>query len=154
MDSVETNESNIMGEDLEDKINGKHITLSFKDLKWIVAIVISVIGWGITAYLWVADKSKMKEEIITLQTENKSQSETILKLEGQVEGVNNAAQIFMENSPSENRYRIEKLEHDVAILKEPGEANPEDFEIVPVSHIDTSSVIEREGPSTNLDIND
>lgn len=143
-----------MGEDLEDKLNKKHITLSFKDLKWIVAIVISVIGWGVTAYLWVSDKSKMKEEIITLQTENKSQYEKIIKLEGQVEGVNNAAQIFMENSPSENRYRIEKLEHDVEILKQPGEANPEDFEIVPVSVIDTSSVIEREGPSNNLNIHD
>jgi hypothetical protein len=139
-----------MGEDLEDKVNKRQITLSFKDIKWIVAIVISVIGWGITAYLWVADKSKMKEEIITLQTENKSLSEKVIKLEGQVEGVNNAAQIFMENSPSENRYRIEKLEHDVSILKQPGEASPEDFE--PTMVIDTTNVIEREGPSTHLNV--
>lgn len=138
-----------MGEGIEDKINNKQVILSFKDIKWVVAIIVTVIGWGVTGYLWISDKSEMKEEIITLQTDNKSLSESVIRLEGQIEGVNNASEIFMKNSPSENRYRIEKLEHDMEVLKKPGQADPEDF-IVTTSEMDTTNVIERSGPSNNL----
>ena len=128
---------------LEDKVNGKRFSFSVKDMKWIITLVIFIVGWGITAYLWVSDKSNMKEEIITLQGENTNLNEKVLRLEGQVEGVNNAANIFMENSPSENRYRIEKLEERVAVLELPGSNPPPRTN---VSHTDTSVVLTRTNP--------
>lgn len=139
--------------DLEGKINKKKFSFTFKDFKWFIAIIVTIVGWSVTAYLWVSDKSKMKEEIVTLKNENETLKGKVIKLEGQIGGVNNAAQIFMQNSPSENRYRIEKLERDVEILKKPGEADPQDFKITPIVNIDSSIVNERESPSTNLDVN-
>ncbi|NIP31194.1 MAG: hypothetical protein GTN59_11750, partial [Candidatus Dadabacteria bacterium] len=70
--------------DLEEKISEKKFSFSIKDLRWIIGIVITIIGWGVTAYLWVQDKSEMKEEIVTLGSENKLLNEKVIRLEGQV----------------------------------------------------------------------
>lgn len=130
---------------LEDRVNEKRFSFSLKDIKWIITLVIFIIGWGITAYLWVSDKSSMKEEIIALQGKNSSLNEKVLRLEGQIEGVNNAANIFMENSPSENRYRIERLESRVKILELPGSNPPVNV----IEDMDTTVTHVRSNPSVN-----
>lgn len=125
---------------LEDKINNKKVSFNIKDIKWIIGIVITVIGWSVTAYLWIADKNNMSDKIEKLESENNDLTEKVIRLEGQVEGVNNAAKVFMENSPSENRYRIERLEDRVEHLELPGDNPP----MVPTSFIpDTNNIMRR-----------
>ncbi|NIQ15674.1 MAG: hypothetical protein GTO02_15125 [Candidatus Dadabacteria bacterium] len=59
-------------------------------------------------------------------------------LEGGFQSVTQAAAIFMENSPSENRFRIEQLEGRVEDLEKPGSNPPEER-----PEVDTSAVIRR-----------
>ena len=140
-----------MGEDkkekgLEDKVMGKKIiSVSIKDMKWVVTSVIAVVLWISTVVLWVQDKNAQKERIDkqetkigTLKTENETLKGKVATLEGQVQGVSQASEIFMKNSPSENRYRVELLEKRVDRLEIPG-SNP-----TLMIELDTNRVIRRD----------
>ena len=110
----------------------------FKDIKWVITSSVAIVLWVVTSILWVKDTNKQKEEMQALKTENSTLKTKVTMLEGQVQGINQAAQIFMQNSPSENRFRIKQLEERVKDLESPNNNLP--VEIV----MDTTTVVRRE----------
>jgi hypothetical protein len=112
-----------MADDLEDKVMDKKVSFSIKDMKWVVTTAVVAILWIVTAILWVKDKDAQADKIESLESHNSILEKQVATLEGKVEGVNQASKIFMENSPSENRFRIELVEKRIDILELPG-SNP------------------------------
>jgi hypothetical protein len=103
---------------LEEKIMGeKRFSFSLKDMKWVVSTLVVGISWIITIILWVQDKNKQKSRIEVLETKNNVLEIQVATLSGQVSGVNQATKIFMENPPSENKFRIELLEKRVDFIE-------------------------------------
>jgi cell division protein FtsB len=129
--------------DLEKQIMEKKVfSFSIKDLKWVITSAIMGIGLIITIILWIGDRGKaekLSQEVKKLREENTELKTEVSKVQGQVEGVSEAAEIFMKNSPSENRFRIELLEGRVLQLEKPGSNPP-----IPVPELDTSNVISRD----------
>ena len=115
-----------MGDSLEDKVMGKKLLISIKDLKWVITSAIFCIGLIITVIMWINDRKKVDSlgtKVSELTKENSILKNQVSTLEGKVEGVSTASKIFMENSPSENRYRIELVEKRINRLELPG-SNP------------------------------
>lgn len=116
-----------MGNGLENKIMDSKISFSIKDLKWVITTAITSIALIVTIILWLKDRDKVDKlgtrvtELVEINSTLKNQVAT---LEGKVTGVSEASKIFMENSPSENRYRIEILENRVDRLELPGSNAP------------------------------
>jgi hypothetical protein len=103
---------------LEEKImEEKRFSFSLKDMKWVVSTLVVGISWIITIILWVQDKNKQKSRIEVLETKNNVLEIQVATLSGQVSGVNQATKIFMENPPSENKFRIELLEKRVDFIE-------------------------------------
>ena len=123
---------------LEEKVLAKKISFSIKDIKWVIVTLVMTVLWIVTAILWVQDKNSQKEKISGLQTENNILTKKVATLEGQIAGVSQASEIFMQNSPSENRYRIELLENRVTKMEENG-----NITTIPISILDTTTVIRR-----------
>ena len=109
-----------MSEDLEDVVMNKQVSFSVKDMKWVITSVVVVVLWIVTAFLWVKDKDKQQEKIGALEKANGTLVVKVATLEGKIDGVNEASKIFMENSPSENKYRINIVEKRVDQLEKPG----------------------------------
>jgi hypothetical protein len=124
--------------ELEDKILEKKVSFSIKDMKWVITTAVSVVLWIVTATLWVKDTNATSVKMDSLEKENGTLKTEVATLKGQVDGVNRAAEIFMKNSPSENRHMIESLGNRVDVLELPG-SNPPPTEVV----IDTSHVVGR-----------
>lgn len=100
--------------DLEKNImEEKRFSFSLKDMKWVISTLVIGISWIVTIVLWVQDKNKQKNRIEVLETKNGVLEKQVATLEGQITGVNQATKIFMENPPSENKFRIELLEKRV-----------------------------------------
>ena len=95
----------------------KRFSFSLKDMKWVVSTLVVGISWIITIILWVQDKNKQKSRIEVLETKNNVLEIQVATLSGQVSGVNQATKIFMENPPSENKFRIELLEKRVDFIE-------------------------------------
>jgi cell division protein FtsB len=103
---------------LEEKImEEKRFSFSLKDMKWVVSTLVVGVSWIITIILWVQDKNKQKSRIEVLETKNNVLEIQVATLSGQVSGVNQATKIFMENPPSENKFRIELLEKRVDFIE-------------------------------------
>ena len=104
---------NIMGKDLENNVMNKKFSFSIKDLKWIITTLVIGISWVVTIVLWVQDKNKQKTRIEVLESKNYTLEKEVSTLQGQIIGVNQVTKVFMENPPSENKFRIELLEKRV-----------------------------------------
>jgi hypothetical protein len=103
---------------LEEKImEEKRFSFSLKDMKWVVSTLVVGVSWIITIVLWVQDKNKQKSRIEVLETKNNVLEIQVATLSGQVSGVNQVTKIFMENPPSENKFRIELLEKRVDFIE-------------------------------------
>jgi polyhydroxyalkanoate synthesis regulator phasin len=114
-----------MGEDgLEDKVLKKTVSFSIKDMKWVITTAVSVVLWIVTAVLWVKDSNARGEKISHLETQNTTLEKQVATLEGQIKGVENASNIFMQNPPSELKFRIDLLEKRVNVLELPGSNAP------------------------------
>jgi hypothetical protein len=104
--------------DLEKNImEEKRFSFSLKDMKWVISTLIVGISWVITIVLWVQDKNKQKSRIEVLETKNGVLEIQVATLSGQISGVNQATKIFMENPPSENKFRIELLEKRIDVIE-------------------------------------
>lgn len=104
--------------DLEKNImEEKRFSFSLKDMKWVISTLIVGISWVITIVLWVQDKNKQKSRIEVLETKNGVLEIQVATLSGQIYGVNQATKIFMENPPSENKFRIELLEKRIDVIE-------------------------------------
>lgn len=109
-----------MGEDkLEDKVLNTRISFSFKDIKWVIVTSVTIVLWIVTAILWVNDRSKQADQIKSISTENSTLKTKVATLEGQIHGVQTASEIFMQNPPSELKFRIDLLEKRVGLLELP-----------------------------------
>lgn len=128
-----------MGEELEDKVLNKKVSFSFKDIKWVIVTGVTVVLWIVTAVLWVNDRSKQEDEIKSISSENSTLKTKVATLEGQIQGVQTASEIFMQNPPSELKFRIDLLEKRVDVLELPG-SNPSPIETV---SLDTTSTFRR-----------
>ncbi len=104
--------------DLENNIMDKKFSFSVKDIKWIISTLVVVIGWVITIVFWVQDKNKQKARIEVLETKNGNLEVQVATLNGQISGVNQATKIFMENPPSETKFRVELLEKRVEKIEQ------------------------------------
>lgn len=119
-----------MGEDgLEDKLMEKKLSFSVKDMKWVITTAVVMVLWVVTAILWVKDSDARGEKIKHLETQNTTLEIQVSKLEGQIEGVQNASDIFMQNPPGELKFRIDILEKRINILEMPGSNSPYDNSI-------------------------
>jgi polyhydroxyalkanoate synthesis regulator phasin len=128
-----------MGEDnVEDKILNRQVSFSVKDMKWVITTAVSVVLWIVTAILWVKDSNSRGEKIQHLEEQNTTLEKQVATLEGQIKGVENASTIFMQNPPSELKFRIDGLEKRVNRLELPGSNPPP-----PTSPVDTSNVVRR-----------
>ena len=130
-----------MGDLEKDIMEKKMFSFSIKDLKWVITSAVMGIGLIITIILWIGDRGKAEKlsaEVKQLRTELVNSKTELSKVQGQVQGVSDAAEIFMKNSPSENRFRIELLEGRVFQLEKPGSNPPI---VIPV--LDTSNVMSR-----------
>jgi hypothetical protein len=107
-----------MGDNLEDKIMEKKISFSMKDLKWVISTLVVIVGWSITAVLWVQDKNKQRSRIEVLETKNSSLEIQVATLNGQISGVMNATDLFMKNPPQETKIRIDLMDQRVTKLEE------------------------------------
>ena len=81
-------------------------------LKWwqIISLVGSLV---ITLIYFVIDNINAHKTIAQLSESNRILSEKVFKLEGRSEGVNKAIEIFMENPPGFQTFRIGRLEKKV-----------------------------------------
>ena len=104
--------------DLENNIMDKKFSFSVKDIKWIISTLVVVIGWVITIVFWVQDKNRQKARIEVLETKNGNLEVQVATLNGQISGVNQATKIFMENPPSETKFRVELLEKRVEKIEQ------------------------------------
>lgn len=128
-----------MGEDnVEDKLLNRHISFSIKDMKWVITSGVALILWIVTAILWVKDKDAQSEKIKNLESQNSTLEKQVATLEGQIKGVENASNIFMQNPPSELKFRIDLLEKRIGVLELPGSNPPP-----PTITLDTSNVVRR-----------
>jgi len=135
-----------MGDSLENKVMEKKISFSVKDLKWVITSAIFGIGLIITITMWIKDRSKVDSlgtKVTTLTEENSTLKNQVSALEGKFEGVSEASRIFMENSPSENRFRLELVEKRVERLELPG-SNPPLAIISPTTLINSSDTTRRD----------
>lgn len=132
-------ESKIMEDNLENRILEKKVSFSVKDIKWVVTSAVVLVLWIVTAILWVKDKDTQSEKISNLEKQNSTLEKQVATLEGQIRGVENVSKIFMENPPSENRFRIEQIEKRVDRLELPGSNPP----AINVLVNDTTNVIRR-----------
>lgn len=117
-----------MGEGLniENKIMNKEISLSIKDIKWVITTAVMVVLWVVTAILWIKDSNARGEKIKYLEKQNITLEKQVATLEGQIDGVQNASNIFMQNPPGELKFRIDILEKRIDILEKPGINTPFD----------------------------
>lgn len=126
-----------MGEEnLEDKILNKKISFSIKDLKWVIITGVSVVLWIVTVILWVTDKDNQKIKIKNLEESKVSLEKQVATLQGQIKGVENASIIFMQNPPSELKFRIDLLEKKVNSFDLPFNNR--------ITNIDTNKIKRRE----------
>lgn len=100
-------------QELEDVVMGSRISFSIKDFKWVVTSVIVLVLWVVTAVLWVKDKNNQSDKIKLLEDSKTQLEKQVATLEGQIKGVENASIIFMQNPPSELKFRIDILEKRV-----------------------------------------
>lgn len=104
-------------EKLQDKVENKSFNVSIKDIKWIVGIGVVVIGWGITGVLWFKENGDLKGTVKSLKEENVSLVIKVSKLEGQIDGVNAATKVFLENPPEVLNFKIKELRTDVTDIQ-------------------------------------
>jgi hypothetical protein len=127
-----------MGDGLEDKIMDKKVSISVKDMKWVITSAVALVLWIVTAILWVKSSDAQSDKITHLEDQNTSLVKQVATLEGQIKGVENASIIFMENPPAELKFRLDGLEKRVDVLELPGSNPPP-----PVIVVDTSNIERR-----------
>lgn len=123
-------------EELENKVLDKRMSFSVKDLKWVITSGVAIILWIVTSIFWVKDKNAQSDKIKLLEDAKVQLEKQVATLEGQVKGVENASTIFMQNPPSELKFRIDLLEKRVDYIENPNHAtNPNTTSFKDTSHV-------------------
>lgn len=105
--------------ELEEKVMEKRFSLSVKDFKWVITSGVVLVLWLVTAILWIKDKNSQSDKIKSLEDSKTQLEKQVATLEGQIKGVENASIIFMQNPPSELKFRIDILEKRITYLEDP-----------------------------------
>jgi len=126
-------------QDIEGVLMEKRLSFSVKDLKWVITSAVISVLWLVTSILWVKDKNTQSDKIKSLEDSKAQLEKQVATLEGQVKGVENASIIFMQNPPSELKFRIDLLEKRVDGLE--GSDNISTF--VNTSFRDTTHITRR-----------
>ena len=100
-------------DDIEEVLMEKRLSFSIKDIKWIITSSVMLVLWLVTSILWVKDKNTQSDKIKSLEESKAQLEKQVATLEGQVKGVENASIIFMQNPPSELKFRLDLLEKRV-----------------------------------------